>query len=265
MAKGGRRSGRLSMTEKSVDTDARADKAWLLNVQRKLYQWSRENPEGQYRELWNWITDIRTLRVAWQTVATNKGKRTPGIDGITVKHIRKLGEDAYLEGVRTELRSGSYVPSPSRRTWIPKPGKPGEFRPLGILIVKDRIVQCAVKQIIEPLFEATFWHVSYGFRPGRGCHGALEHIRMALWSSKKGEDGKRHDYPYQWVIEGDIKGCFDNLSQYQILERIRRRCADRKVNRLIRAFLKAGVLSEEQFIRTDVGTPQGGNLTPPTQ
>ena len=256
---------KLSMTEESVDTDARADKAWLLNVQRKLYQWSRENPEGQYRELWNWITDIRTLRVAWQTVATNKGKRTPGIDGITVKHIRKLGEDAYLEGVRTELRSGSYVPSPSRRTWIPKPGKPGEFRTLGILIVKDRIVQCAVKQIIEPLFEARFWHVSYGFRPGRGCHGALEHIRMALWSSKKGEDGKRHDYPYQWVIEGDIKGCFDNLSQYQILERIRRRCADRKVNRLIRAFLKAGVLSEEQFIRTDVGTPQGGNLTPPTQ
>jgi group II intron reverse transcriptase/maturase len=245
-----------------VDTDARTDKVWHLNVQRKLYRWSRENPEGQYRELWNWITDIRNLRVAWQTVATNKGKRTPGADGVTVKRIHKLGKNAYLEGVRKELRSGSYVPSPSRRVLIPKPGKPGEFRPLGILIIKDRIVQCAVKQIIEPLFEARFWHVSYGFRPGRGCHGALEHIRLALWSSRKAEDGKRHDYPCQWVIEGDIKGCFDHISHYHVMERIRDRSADRKVNRLIRAFLKAGVLSEEQFIRTDVGTPQGGNLSP---
>jgi retron-type reverse transcriptase len=76
------------------------------------------------------------------------------------------------------------------------------------------------------------------------------------------QDGKRHADPYPWVIEGDIKGCFDNLSQHQILERIRRRCADRKVMRLIRAFLKAGILAEDQFIRTDAGTPQGGNLSP---
>jgi RNA-directed DNA polymerase len=135
-----------------VDSDARADKVWLLSVQRKLYRWSRDNPEGQFHDLWNWITDIRNLRCAWTTIAANKGKRTPGIDGVTVLHIRRLGVDAYLEGVRQELRSGSYESSPSRRAWIPKPGKPGEFRPLGILTVKDRIVQCAVKQIIEPLF-----------------------------------------------------------------------------------------------------------------
>ena len=244
-----------------MDTDAKADKAWLLSVQRKLYQWSRENPEGQYRELWNWITDSRNLRCAWRTVATNKGKRTPGVDGVTVKHVRKLGVDAYLEGIRKELRSG-YVPSPSRRRWIPKPGKPGEFRPLGITTVKDRIVQCAVKQIIEPLFEASFWHVSYGFRPGRSCQGAIEHIRMALWSSMKADDGKRYGYPYPWIIEGDIKSCFDRIDHHHVLERIRRRSADRKVNRLIRMFLKAGVLDEDQFIRTDAGTPQGGILSP---
>ena len=245
-----------------MDTDAKADSAWLLDVQRKLYQWSREHPEKAYRELWGWVTDLRNLRCAWSTVASNKGKRTPGIDGVTVTHIRRLGEAQYLRTLKEELRQGTYLPSPSRRKLIPKPGKPGEFRPLGIAAVKDRIVQCAVKQIIEPLFEATFWQVSYGFRPGRSCHGALEHIRRALMSRTVAEDGKRHVYPYPWVIEGDIKGCFDYLSHHQILERIRRRCADRKVIRLIRAFLKAGILAEDQFIRTDAGTPQGGNLSP---
>jgi group II intron reverse transcriptase/maturase len=250
------------MSEESVDTDVKADSAWLLDVQRKLYQWSREHPEEAYRELWGWVTDLRNLRCAWRTVAANKGKRTPGIDGVTVKHIRKLGEAKYLEALREELRQGTYLPSPARRKFIPKPGKPGEFRPLGIATVKDRIVQCAVKQSIEPLFEAAFWQVSYGFRPGRSCHGALEHIRSALTVPTVAKDGKRHANPYPWVIEGDIKGCFDNLSQHQILERIRRRCADRKVIKLIRAFLKAGVLAEDQFIRTDAGTPQGGNLSP---
>jgi group II intron reverse transcriptase/maturase len=245
-----------------VDSDVKTDKVWLLSVQRKLYQWSRDNPEGQYRDLWNWVADIRNLRCAWRTIAANKGKRTPGIDGVTVSYIRKLGEDAYLEGVRQDLRSGSYVPSPSRRVWIPKSSKPGEFRPLGIPTMKDRIVQCAVKQIIEPLFEARFWHVSYGFRPGRGCHGALEHIRTALRPRATASDGKRHAYPCQWVIEGDIKGCFDHISHHQVLERIRRRSGDRKVNMLVHAFLKAGVLSEDQFIRTDAGTPQGGIVSP---
>ena len=114
-----------------MDSDARTDKVWLLGVQRKLYQWGREHPEGQYRDMWNWITDIRNLWCAWRTIASNRGRRTPGIDGVTVSHIRKRGIDAYLEKTREELRSGSYAPSPSRRIWLPKPGKPGEFRPLG--------------------------------------------------------------------------------------------------------------------------------------
>lgn len=244
-----------------MDTDAKVDKAWLLGVQRKLYQWSRENPEGAYRELWGWVTDIRNLRYAWRTVASNKGKRTPGVDGVTVKDIHRRGETAFLESVRKELCFDSYVPSPALRVWIPKPGKPGEFRPLGVPIVKGRVVTCAVKQVIEPLFEATFQHVSYGFRPGRSCHGALAHIQMAIRSGKKA-DGKRRSFPCPWVIEGDIKGCFDHVDHHQVMERIRRRSADRKVNRLLLMFLKAGVLSEDQFIRTDAGTPQGGILSP---
>jgi retron-type reverse transcriptase len=116
-----------------VDSDHQADKAWLLSVQRKLYQWSRQNLDESYRELWNWIIDPRNLRCAWARVATNQGKRTAGIDGKTVGSIRRdLGEDAYLGELRKALRRGTYVPSPCRRKLIPKPGKPGQFRALGI-------------------------------------------------------------------------------------------------------------------------------------
>ena len=249
--------------EQSVDSDYQADKVWLLSVQRKLYQWSLGNPEGQYRDLWNWATDPHNLRIAWRTVATNKGKRTSGIDGKTVGSIqRELGEVKFLEGLRRELRSGRYTPSPSKRRLIPKSGKPGEFRPLGIPTVKDRVVQCAIKQIMEPLFEARFWHVSYGFRPCRSCHGALEHIRMTMRSMAKAKDGKRHAMPYRWVIEGDIKGCFDNIDHHHLMDRVRKRVGDRKLNRTIMQFLKAGVLSEDQFLRTEAGTSQGGIISP---
>jgi RNA-directed DNA polymerase len=108
----------------------RADEAWLLGVQRKLYQWSRENPESCYRELWNWVIDPRNLRCAWRKIASNKGKRT---DGMTVTRIRNgQGSEAFLTRLRAELRAGRYRPSPCRRKLIPKPGQPGKFRPLGI-------------------------------------------------------------------------------------------------------------------------------------
>ncbi len=254
----------LKSEERSVDSDRQADQAWVLGVQRKLYQWSQANPAETYRELWNWATDLRSLRNAWNRVAHNKGKRTPGIDGKTVGSIRRhYGESAYLGELQRALRSGAYRPSPCRRKLIPKPGKPGEFRPLGIPTVTDRVVQAAIKQFLEPILEARFWHVSYGFRPGRGCHGALEHIRMAMRPRKTSkEDGKRHETPYQWVIEGDIKGCFDNIDHHLLMNRVRQHCADRKVNRLLAQFLKAGALSEEQFLRTDAGTPQGGIISP---
>ncbi|MEK6801591.1 MAG: group II intron reverse transcriptase/maturase [Nitrospirota bacterium] len=255
---------RLKPEERSVDSDLHTDTVWLLGVQRTLYQWSQQHPGEAYRELWNWITDIRSLRCAWDRVARNKGQRTPGIDGMTVGRIRQLqGEGVYLGELHRALRSGTYGPSPCRRKLIPKPGKPGQFRPLGIPTVTDRVVQAAIKQFLEPILEARFWHVSYGFRPGRGCYGALEHIRMATRPRKTSKvDGKRHDTPYQWVVEGDIKGCFDHIDHHLLMNRVRQHCADRRVNRLLVQFLKAGALSEEQFLRTDAGTPQGGIISP---
>jgi len=119
-------------------------------------------------------------------MASNRGKRSAGVDGITVGRIRaKVGEQRFLDELQAELRSGAYQPSPSRRVLIPKAGKPGQFRPLGVPTVKDRVVQGAVKLLLEPIFEAQFWNVSYGFRPGRSTHGALEHIRLAILPRKR--------------------------------------------------------------------------------
>jgi group II intron reverse transcriptase/maturase len=254
----------LTMTqEPSVDTDDQADEAWLLSIQRKLYQWSEANPDGCYREVWNWVTDPRNLRYAWRQIASNRGARTAGVDGQTVGRIcAATGREAFLQELRDDLRSGRYRPSPCRRKWIPKPGKPGQFRPLGIPTVTDRLVQCAIKNLLEPIFEATFWHVSYGFRPGRGCHGALEHIRMAIRAQVKAEDGRRQRAPYQWVIEGDIKGCFDHIDHHRLMQRVRARIGDLKVTRLVGQFLKAGVLEEEFLLPTHEGTPQGGVISP---
>jgi retron-type reverse transcriptase len=112
-----------------MDLDDQADEAWLLSVQRKLYQWSRTHPEDSYRDVWNWITDIRNLRSAWRKIALNQGRRTAGVDGMTVAGIRTaMGMDLFLEQIQCDLRSGRYKPSPSRRKLIPKPRQPGKFR-----------------------------------------------------------------------------------------------------------------------------------------
>jgi RNA-directed DNA polymerase len=249
--------------KQSVDMDYRADEAWVLDVQRRLYQQSKANPDETWRDLWGWLTDDRMIRHAWRRVSTNKGKRSAGVDGITVDRIRQtIGERTFLEGIRRELRSGTYHPSPSQRKLIPKAGKPGQFRPLGIPTVKDRVIQGAVKAVLEPIFEAQFWPVSYGFRPGRSTHGALEHIRQSLQPRKRDQDSRRHRMPYNWIIEGDIKGCFDNINHHHLMDRLRARVADRRVVGLVGTFLKAGILAEDQFLRTDNGTPQGGVISP---
>jgi RNA-directed DNA polymerase len=238
-----------------------SDKDWLLSKQRALYAQSNGSPGYVFRKVWGFVTEPANLRSALARVARNKGRRTSGVDRITVSHVLERGVEAFLQEIRSELRAGLYRPSPVRRVSIPKPGRPGEFRVLGIPTVKDRVVQAALKNILEPIFEADFSPISYGFRPGKSVHGALEHLKLLLQPRMiRKEQSQR--LPYQWAIEGDIKGCFDNISHHGLMERVRRRIADSKVNRLILAFLKAGALSEEQLFRTENGTPQGGILSP---
>jgi RNA-directed DNA polymerase len=245
---------------KAMYVAPRSDWDWLRIEQRKLYARSEQHVDYVFCKLWGLITDARNLRMALARVAGNRGRRTAGVDGITVGHVTKRVEE-FIAHVRSELRSGAYRPSPVRRVLIPKIGTPGKFRPLGIPTVKDRVVQAALKAILEPIFEADFFPVSYGFRPGKSVHGALEHLRVLL-RPKTGLQGQELRLPYQWVVEGDIKGCFDTIDHHGLMERVRRRVADPKVNRLIVAFLKAGILSEGTFLRSDAGTPQGGILSP---
>lgn len=238
------------------------DRRWLLNEQRKLYAQSRENPDYVFRKLWGLGTDPRNLRVALARVNRNRGRRTAGVDRVTVRMVLAGGVEEFVAELRKELRAGTYRPSPTRRVFIPKAGKPGKFRPLGIPTVKDRVVQAAVKNIMEPIFEAGFYPVSYGFRPGRSVHGAISHLRV-LMPPRPGSKGTGPErLPYQWAIEGDIKGCFDGIGHHGLMVRVRRRIGDHKLTRLLVAFLKAGVLSEDQFTRSDSGTPQGGILSP---
>ena len=246
-----------------MDSVYQADKVWLLDIQRKLYTWSRAEPDDAYRDLWNWVIDPRNLRLAWRRVASNRGARSSGTDKVTVGSIeRREGAERFLTSLRRQLRTGTYRPTPVRRVMIPKRGKPGIFRPLGIPTVRDRVVQAAILQLLEPIFEADFLPVSYGFRPKKACRDALEHIRNAIRPTGEKTVKSWPRPPYWWVIEGDIKGCFDNIDHHHLMNRLRRRVADRKVCRLVRAFLKAGVLSESALVRTKAGTPQGGVLSP---
>jgi RNA-directed DNA polymerase len=263
MAKGGSevRATAKPQENRPMYVVPQSDKDWLLSEQQKLYARSMENPDYVFCKLWGLITDERNLRIAVARVARNRGSRTAGVDGLTVRQVIRNGVDAFVGNVRTELRSGAYRPSPVRRVLIPKAGQPGKFRGLGIPTVRDRVVQAALKNILEPVFEADFYPTSHGFRPGKSAHGALEHLRSLLRPREAGPEAQRR-LTYQWAIEGDIKACFDNIDHHALMVRVRRRVGDRKVNQLVLAFLKSGVLSEQQFTRSDAGTPQGGILSP---
>jgi RNA-directed DNA polymerase len=247
---------------KAMYVASKDDRLWLQSVQRKLYVRSQEYPNYVFDKLWGLITDPRNLRIALAHVHRNRGARTAGVDRVTVRQVLRSGVELFVDEVRKDLRRRTFRPLPVRRVLIPKPGKPGKFRPLGIPTVKDRVIQAAVKNILEPVFEADFFPVSYGFRPGKSVHGAIEHLKM-LMLPRGGKRWKRDDkLPFQWAIEGDIKGCFDNIGHHGLMERVRRRVGDTKLTRLVLAFLKAGAISEAQFVRSNSGTPQGGILSP---
>ena len=195
------------------------------------------------------------LAEAWLRVKTSAGSRTPGIDGATVADIEnRIGVGAFLEEIRGLLKSGEFRPVPVRQVMIPK--KSGKLRKLGIATVADRVVQAALKLVLEPIFEADFQPCSYGFRPNRRAHDAIAEIHY--WASAPRN--------YQWVLEADIRACFDEIDHAALMSRLRRRITDKRVCALVKAFLKAGVMTADgEKEEAYTGTPQGGILTPPTQ
>ena len=222
-------------------------KARVLSMQTKLHQWSIDDSGRRFDDLFNLVVDPAFLTVAWDRVRGNRGARSAGVDGVVARSV--VFGDAMLHGLRAQLKTRSFVPLPVKERLIPKTS--GKFRRLGIPTVRDRVVQASLKLVLEPIFEADFHPCSYGFRPSRRPHDAIAEIHM-LASNQ-----------YLWVLEGDIEACFDEISHPALLGRIRERIGDKRVVALIKAFLCAGVLSEDGVTRdTKMGTPQGGILSP---
>ena len=219
-------------------------------MQTKLHHWATIDPGRQFDDLGNLVYDPAFLIVAWNRVRTNKGGRSPGVDGIAPRSI-PAGGGAFLGGLRDDLKARRYVPLSVRERMIPKGG--GKLRRLGIPTVADRVVQAVLKLVLEPIFEADFEPCSYGFRPRRRAQDAIAEIHYFGTSVRK----------YDWVFEADIAACFDEISHSALMARLRERVGDKRILRLVQAFLKAGVLSEDGVRRdTITGTPQGGILSP---
>ncbi|GAA4234817.1 group II intron reverse transcriptase/maturase [Streptosporangium album] len=223
----------------------------VLEIQTKLHRWATDDPHRRFDDLFNLVTDPGFLLMAWERVAGNKGARSAGVDGITAAFVQeRIGTEQFLEELREQLRNQTFRPVPVRERMIPKPGT-RKRRRLGIPTIADRVVQASLKLVLEPIFEADFLPCSYGFRPNRRAHDAMAETRFL--ASKT----------YEWVLEGDIKACFDEISHPALMDRVRGRIGDKRVLALVKAFLKAGILTEVGTSKETVtGTPQGGILSP---
>jgi RNA-directed DNA polymerase len=222
----------------------------VREIQTKLHRWARDDPHRRFDDLFNLVADPGFLLVAWDRVRSNKGARTAGVDGRSAHYVQSVvGVEEFLGGLRTSLRDRSFCPLPVRERMIPKAD--GRLRRLGIATVRDRVVQASLKLVLEPVFEADFLPCSYGFRPKRRAHDAVAETRLLASRS------------YEWIVEGDIKACFDEISHPSLMDRVRARVGDRRVLALVKAFLKAGILGEDGTLRdNDAGTPQGSILSP---
>lgn len=223
----------------------------VLGMQTKLHRWAAADQGRRFDDLFNLVADPAFLVTAWTRVRENKGARSAGVDKRTARSIEESagGVEGLLEDIRARLRARTFRPLPVRQRKIPKAN--GKLRSLGIPTIADRVVQAALKLVLEPILEVDFSNSSYGFRPERRAQDAIEEIRK---SAKEG---------YVWVFEADIASCFDEIDHGALLDRLRRRISDKRVLALVKAFLKAGLLDEEGLNRdTHTGTPQGGILSP---
>src|SRR6266568_1752460 len=221
-------------------------------MQKKLSQKATKEPEHQFEDLYGLLCNEVWLREAAHKVLQNKGSGTAGIDGMTKSNF--LGDpDGYIRSLQELLKAKTFEPEPVKRVYIPKPNSEKQ-RPLGIPILLDRIVQEALRMILEPIWEADFSTHSYGFRPNRSTYDAMTYIGKRLASSA--------GQAYQWVIEGDIASYFDTIPHRRLIKAVKKRVADRDIRDLLWKFLRAGVMYQGKWQETLTGTPQGGIVSP---
>src|SRR4051794_37751690 len=216
-------------------------------LQHALYRAAKADPGRRFHALRDKVFRRDVLWRAWISVQRNRG--APGIDQITLGHVERYGVTRLLGELAAELGEGRYRPLPARRVFIPKPGT-SEQRPLSIPAVRDRIVQAACKIVLEPIFEADFLPCSFGFRPKRSQHDALQVLIDEAW------DGRR------WVAESDVSDCFGAIPHDGLMSAIEERIVDRHVLKLLRAMLRSGVMQDGAVTREVTGTPQRGVISP---
>jgi len=243
--------GVFSWEEEPVTAKGQSLRAQRTNrkvrvLQEILYTAAKKDKKRTFGILYDKACRWEVLWIAWIRVQRNKG--APGVDGRTIEAIKRDGEVAFIKDIQRELLDKHYRPRAIRREFIVKAN--GKLRPLGIPVVKDRVVQGAVKMILEPIFEANFCEGSYGFRPGRGSQEAIKAVRK--WVT----------YGYSHVIDADIHSFFDKIDHELILSLVRRRVRDKWILRLIRWWLKAKVFEQDRVYRMEEGTPQGGVISP---
>lgn len=218
----------------------------VQELQRKLYLKAKAQPNFRFYALYDRIYRIDVLKLAWQKVRDNHG--SPGIDGISFEDIEKAGVDEFLRMIHQELKTKGYRPQPAKRVYIPK--SDGRLRPISIPTIKDRVVQMALKIVIEPIFEADFEDNSYGYRPKRSAQQAAEEIRKYL------------NYGLTNVIDADLEDCFGSIPHRELLDMLARRIVDGSVLHLIKLMLQAGVMEQGEVKTDEKGTPQGGVISP---
>ena len=217
-------------------------------LQHTLYRAAKADPGRRFHALWDKVFRRDVLWRAWVSVFRNGG--APGIDKTTLADVQEYGVTRLLDELATELKNGSYRPLPARRVLIPKAGESAEMRPLSIPSVRDRIVQAACKIVLEPVFEADMLPCSFGFRPKRGAHDALQVLIDESWRGRR------------WVVETDIANCFSAIPHEELMHAIEERVCDQTVLKLLRVMLRAGVMEDGQVRREVTGTPQGGVISP---